>query len=234
MAGTPRTSTSSANSSVYSAVDHDKDWLPSLVAKYGASASTAWLEDRYAVWRSPSHMQSNPRVQGYLSRGKFYFAWGPPICRADPEIRRTVAREFVEWATKEKHRRVVWCIIDTEFADMLGKEFNWSVLSCVREDVLRASRPRPSLSYCRTDSPPSTDPDIKKLDHKEVRHNIRRAERAHIKYDEIRLKGPEFHPPDNAREEIDAGLKRWQEKRQGTQIAAVSLLQQHLRSNRSW
>ncbi|GAA5943909.1 hypothetical protein JCM3775_002274 [Rhodotorula graminis] len=200
----PRTSTSSSNSSVYSVVDHDKEWLPSLVAKYGASASTAWLENRYAVWRSPSHMQSNPRVQGYLARGKFYFAWGPPICRADPDVRRSVAHEFLEWAKKEKHRRVVWCIIDTEFADMLGKDFEWSVLSCVREDVLH--------------------PDIKKLEHKEVRHNIRRAERAHVKYDEIRLKAPQFHPPDDLREEIDAGLKRWQEHRHGTQIAAAGLL----------
>jgi len=65
------------------------------------------------------------------------------------------------------------------------------------------------------------DPDIKKLEHKEVRHNIRRAERAHVKYDEIRLKAPQFHPPDDLREEIDAGLKRWQEHRHGTQIAAV-------------
>lgn len=67
-----------------------------------------------------------------------------------------------------------------------------------------------------------TDPDIKKLEHKEVRHNIRRAERAHVKFDEIRLKAPQFHPPDDLREEIDAGLKRWQEHRHGTQIAAVS------------
>jgi len=145
----PRTSTSSSNSSVYSVVDHDKEWLPPLVAKYGASASTAWLENRYAVWRSPSHMQSNPRVQGYLARGKFYFAWGPPICRADPDIRRSVAHEFLEWAKKEKHRRVVWCIIDTEFADMLGKDFEWSVLSCVREDVLRASSIPPLVALPR-------------------------------------------------------------------------------------
>lgn len=144
---TPRPSTSSvrsssvrssASSSYSYTPDHDKDFLPNLIAKYGSSTSTAWLEDRYAIWRSPDHQQSNPRVQGYLPRGSFYFAWGPPICRDDPDIRHSVAREFVEWATKTKKRRVAYCVVDTEFAELLGKEFGWSVLSCVREDVLRA------------------------------------------------------------------------------------------------
>ncbi|GJN89270.1 hypothetical protein Rhopal_002249-T1 [Rhodotorula paludigena] len=200
----PRPSTSSTSSSVYSAVDHDREWLPALVAKYGSSTSTAWIETRYAVWRSPNHTQSNPRVQGYLPRGKFYFAWGPPICRRDPEIRKSVAHEFVDWVTKEKKRRVVYCVVDTDFAEMLGSEFNWSVLSCVREDVLH--------------------PDIKKLEQKEVRHNIRRAERSHVKYEEIKLRAPQYHPPDDVREEIEAGLERWKANRHGTQIAAAGLL----------
>lgn len=65
------------------------------------------------------------------------------------------------------------------------------------------------------------DPDIKKLEHKEVRHNIRRAERSHVKYEEIKLRAPQYQPPDDVREEIEAGLERWKANRHGTQIAAV-------------
>jgi len=199
-----RTSTSSSRSSTYSVVDHNKDWLPALIAKYGGSLSTAWIEERYSVWRGKNHQQSNPRVQGYLARGKFYFAWGNPICRDNEEVKHEIAHEFVEWATKTKHKKVVWCCVDGTFADILGKELNWSVLSCVREDVLH--------------------PDIKKLDQKDVRQNVRRAERAHVTFDELHFKAPKFSPDDATREEIEAGLERWKAGRSGTQIAAAGLL----------
>ncbi|GAA6002367.1 hypothetical protein JCM10207_001084 [Rhodosporidiobolus poonsookiae] len=200
---TPRPSTSSNASSVTSLVDPDKDWLPPLIAKYGSSLSTAWLEERYFVWRSPTHTQANPRVQGYLARGRFYFAWGPPICREDEPTRKSVAEEFIHWAKKEKHRKVAWCCIDTKFAELLGTQFDWSVLACVKEDVLH--------------------PDIKKLENKEVRHNIRRADKHHVKYEELHLKAPSWLPPDEVRHEIEDGLERWKQNRHGTQIAAAGL-----------
>ncbi|GAA5916580.1 hypothetical protein JCM6882_002549 [Rhodosporidiobolus microsporus] len=192
---------SSASSSSF--VSQDKEWLPALVAKYGVSTSTTWIEDRYAVWRSPNHTHSNPRVQGYLPRGKFYFAWGPPLCRDDEVVRKEVAEEFLRWATKDKHKRVVWCCVDSKFAEMLGQDFNWSVLACVKEDVLQ--------------------PDIKKLDNKEVRHNIRRADKHHVKYDELKLKAPTWLPAEEIKEEIEHGLERWKANRHGTQIAAAGL-----------
>ncbi|BGP55327.1 hypothetical protein JCM8202_002173 [Rhodotorula sphaerocarpa] len=208
MTSTPRTSGSSSRpSSTLSddslIDDQDKAWLPNLVAKYGYSPATAWLEPRYAVWRSPEHKQSNPRVQGYLARGKFYFAWGPPVCRDNLETRTAVAREFIEWATKEKKRKVAYCIVDTAFSEMLGHELGWSVLSCVREDRLA--------------------PDIKKLDSKEVRHAIRRAERAHVQCSEMTLRPPKYEAPEDVRHEINEGLAAWKAERTGTQIAAAGL-----------
>ncbi|BGP16012.1 hypothetical protein JCM10213_005437 [Rhodosporidiobolus nylandii] len=202
----PRASTSSARStaSSYSIVDQDKEFLPPLIAKYGSSLSTAWLEERYAVWKGPQHTHSNPRVQGYLSRGKFYFAWGPPICRQDETTRHSVAEEFVNWARKDKKKRVVYCCVDTQFAEMLGTQFDWSVLACVKEDVLQ--------------------PDIKKLDNKEVRHNVRRADKHHVKYEELHLKAPNWMPPEDLKNEIEDGLERWKANRHGTQIAAAGLL----------
>jgi hypothetical protein len=67
-----------------------------------------------------------------------------------------------------------------------------------------------------------TDPDIKKLDQKDVRQNVRRAERAHVTFDELHLKAPHFMPDDETREAIESGLDRWKAGRQGKQIAAVS------------
>ncbi|GAA6027302.1 hypothetical protein JCM8097_002574 [Rhodosporidiobolus ruineniae] len=207
---TPRASTSSSRPSTSSSlrstgsfVAADKEYLAPLVAKYGASTSTVWLEDRYQVWRSPTHTHSNPRCQGYLARGKYYFAWGPPLTRDDERTRKEVAQEFLQWAKKEKKKRVVWCCVDTRFAEMLGTEMNWSVLACVKEDVLH--------------------PDIKKLDNKEVRHNIKKADKHHVKYEEMHLKAPSFMPPDDIKHEIEDGLERWKKNRHGTQIAAAGL-----------
>lgn len=228
MTSTPRTSGSSSRpSSTLSdnslIDDQDKAWLPNLVAKYGYSPATAWLEPRYAVWRSPEHKQSNPRVQGYLARGKFYFAWGPPVCRDNLETRTSVAREFIEWATKEKKRKVAYCIVDTAFSEMLGHELGWSVLSCVREDRLGE---RPDLSMLTSPAVlilfhSFAAPDIKKLDSKEVRHAIRRAERAHVQCSEMTLRPPKYEAPEDVRHEIDEGLAAWKAERTGTQIAAV-------------
>lgn len=161
---------------------------------------------------------------------------GPPVCRDNSETRESVAKEFIEWATKEKKRRVAYCIVDTAFSEILGKELGWSVLSCVREDRLRESlfstakkllHPSfftPGLA-ARTDVPATvcTEPDIKKLDQKEVRHAIRRADRAHIKYSELHLKAPEYTIPPDIKQEVDEGLAVWKSKRTGTQIAAVSV-----------
>ncbi|GAA5977629.1 hypothetical protein JCM11641_006880 [Rhodosporidiobolus odoratus] len=200
---TPRASTSSSRST-NSIISQDKEFLPPLVAKYGSSLSTAWVEERYAVWKSPDHTHSNPRVQGYLPKGKFYFAWGPPICREDEPTRKSVAEEFLLWAKKEKKKKVVYCCVDSQFAEMLGTQFDWSVLACVKEDVLQ--------------------PDIKKLDNKEVRHNVRRADKHHVKYEELHLKAPNFMPSDEIRDDVEAGLERWKANRHGTQIAAAALL----------
>ncbi|GAA5959950.1 hypothetical protein JCM3765_000657 [Sporobolomyces pararoseus] len=201
----PRTSTSSSTSrsSTLSAVDHDKEWLPQLIAKYGHSLSTAWIEERYSLWRGKNHQQSNPRVQGYLARGKYYFAWGNPICRDNEEVKREIAHEFTEWCSS-KHKKVVWCCVDGDFADILGKEMDWSVLSCVREDVLH--------------------PDIKKLNQKDVKQNVRRAERSHVTFDELHLKAPNFMPDEATRLEIEEGIEKWKSNRQGKQIAAAGLL----------
>jgi hypothetical protein len=40
---------------------------PNLIAKYGYSPATAWLEPRYQIWRSPQHQQSNPQLTELLS-----------------------------------------------------------------------------------------------------------------------------------------------------------------------
>lgn len=79
---------------------------------------------------------------------------GPPVCRDNAEVRRSVAKEFIEWATKEKKRRVAYCIVDTAFAEILGQDLAWSVLSCVREDRLREFVAPPPASFYTLPFPP--------------------------------------------------------------------------------
>jgi hypothetical protein len=66
------------------------------------------------------------------------------------------------------------------------------------------------------------DPDIKKLDQKDVRQNVRRAERSHVTFAELQLKAPTYMPDEETRLEIEDGIEKWKANRHGKQIAAVS------------
>ena len=54
----------------------DKSTIADLVAKYGSSSTTAWLEfERYKIWRPSVNIPESEftPVQGYMTRG----TWSP-------------------------------------------------------------------------------------------------------------------------------------------------------------
>ena len=59
----------------------DKSTIADLVANYGSSSTTAWLEfERYKIWRPSVDIPESefPPVQGYMTRG----TWSPAFKRA--------------------------------------------------------------------------------------------------------------------------------------------------------
>ncbi|TFY77842.1 hypothetical protein EWM64_g6172 [Hericium alpestre] len=93
----------------------DKAALAELVASYGSSSATAWLEfSRYHIWRPDS---AHP-----ISESSF------PPCAGLPSL--------------ELHLRPVWLCVDGAMERVLGKDssFGWSTLSCIVEDVVEPSK----------------------------------------------------------------------------------------------
>ncbi|KAA1471688.1 hypothetical protein DENSPDRAFT_799830 [Dentipellis sp. KUC8613] len=188
----------------------EKAQVADLIASYGSSSATAWLEfGRYKLWRpsKPIPQSSFTPVQGYLRSGAFVFAWGNPLV-SDPSALEPTAEQFVEWAKSQK-LRPIWLCVDADMERILGKDtrFNWSTLSCIVEDVLE---PKHVVEIANADGGGSTVKDLKK--------NLRRAERAHVQIREV--KPDEW--TDERKAEVDRGIHDWKKSRLGIQIASTS------------
>lgn len=57
---------------------------------------------------------------------------------------------------------------------------------------------------------------------RDVKQNLRRADRADLTCDELRLWDPEYLPDHKTKTAVDEGLEAWRKSRQGRQIASVS------------
>jgi len=118
----------------------DKVGIAELIAQYGSSSATSWLEfGRYKIWRPsvPIPQSSFLPVQGYLRADPFVFAWGNPLV-SDPSALEATCTAFIDWARSQK-LRPTWLCVDGQMEQVLGAQgskFGWSTLSCIVEDFL--------------------------------------------------------------------------------------------------
>ncbi|KAI0064318.1 hypothetical protein BV25DRAFT_1800874 [Artomyces pyxidatus] len=192
-------------------VSDGKEGVADLVAEYGSSSATAWLEhDRYKVWRPtvPIPESSFVPVQGYLRADPFIFAWGNPLVSDSAALAPTCAA-FIQWA-KEQKLKVVWLCVDGDMEKVLGapgSQFNWSTLSCIVEDVLE---PKAVVDLATGPGGGSEVKDLKK--------NLRRAEREGVTVREL-----EHHEwTDEMKHQVEQGIIEWKKSRHGIQIASTS------------
>lgn len=189
----------------------DKAGIAELIATYGSSSATSWLEfARYKIWRPsvPIPQSSFPPVQGYLRSDPFVFAWGNPIV-SDPAALEATAAAFIEWARSQK-LRPIWLCVDGQMEQVLGgvgSKFRWSALSCIVEDFLD---PRSVVELAHSHGGGSEVKDFKK--------NLRRAERANVQVREVQ---PDQWS-DAMKRQVEEGIANWKKSKTGIQIASVS------------
>jgi hypothetical protein len=197
----------------------DKAGIAELIAQYGSSSATSWLEfARYKIWRPtvPIPESSFPPVQGYLRSDPFVFAWGNPIV-SDPAALRPTAAAFIGWARSQK-LRPIWLCVDGQMEQVLGGQgsrFAWSALSCIVEDFVD---PRSVVQLAHSHGGGSEVKDFKK--------NLRRAERENVRVREVQ---PDQWN-DSMKRQVEEGITNWKKSKTGIQIASVShsLLLPHL------
>ncbi|KAI0062509.1 hypothetical protein BV25DRAFT_1803919 [Artomyces pyxidatus] len=189
----------------------EKEGIAELVAEYGSSSATAWLEfERYKIWRPDvdiPHSSFTP-VQGYLRDDPYIFAWGNPLVSDKAALEATCAA-FIEWAKPQK-LRVVWLCVDEDMQKVLGSDkFKWSTLSCIVEDILE---PHTVVEIATSD----TNTGGSKV--KDFKKNLRRAEREDVVVREIQ------HDAwtDDMKHEVEDGILNWKKSRSGAQIASTS------------
>jgi len=189
----------------------DKAGIADLIAEYGSSSSTSWLEfGRYKIWRPsvPIPQSSFPPVQGYLRSDPFVFAWGNPLV-SDPAALEATCAAFIDWAKSQK-LRPIWLCVDGQMEQVLGAEgskFAWSTVSCIVEDFLD---PHSVVELAHSHGGGSEVKDFKK--------NLRRAERANVQVREVQRD----QWTDAMKKQVEEGISGWKKSKTGIQIASTS------------
>ncbi|KAK7058446.1 hypothetical protein VNI00_002080 [Paramarasmius palmivorus] len=202
----PESSTSSSS--------FDKSSIAHLIATYGNSSATAWLEfERYRIWQAPAGsipQSSFAPIQGYMQRKKYVYAWGNPLV-SHPAALAPTARAFAEWVMKQG-LKPVWCCADLALEKVLAKELLWAGVECIHEETLDPDHvvEMTGDSYRGHEGVGAV---------KDLKKNLRRAERAGVTVQETTGKWS-----DKDRKEVDEGLSEWRKSKgaKGVQIASTS------------
>jgi len=167
--------------------------LEDLIAKYGDSSNTTWVEDKFIVWR---HEPTGAAVGYVLSENGYAILWGNPLCEHSqyPEV----ASAFLDFIEKEGHNPI-WTCVNKDLEQYLAKECGWRAIFCVQEDNLDPTKVNPE-------------------ENKEVRKHIRGAQKKGCKIFEDK-----DEPSNEVKKEIDEVIMEWKKNRKGTQVHATNV-----------
>ncbi|KAF8236128.1 hypothetical protein L208DRAFT_1451169 [Tricholoma matsutake] len=193
---------------------YDKSSISDLVAHYGSSSATAWLEfSRYKIWRPSRPIAESDflPVQGYMRKDPYIFAWGNPLVSHRVALGPT-ATAFMEWA-ESQGLRLIWCCVDQDLEHVLAEyPFQWSVVTCIYEDVVNPAHVvhLTSAEAVGKQGGASVVKDLKK--------NLKRAERGDVEVREVRNDWE-----DKDKRAVEEGIQDWIKSRTGMQIASTTV-----------
>ena len=125
--------------------------LEELIAKYGDSSNTTWIEDKFKVWRH----EPTGAAQGYALAKGYCIIWGNPLC--EKEQYPVVANAFLEFVN-EQGWKPIWACVNEDLEKYLAVQRSWRAVMCVQEDGLDPTKAHPE-------------------ENKEVRKHIRGAQK---------------------------------------------------------
>lgn len=165
--------------------------LEKLIANYGDASNTAWLDDRYKVWR---HADTGAAV-GYSPFKGYAMIIGDPLC--DKTQMTQVVSAFLQFIKKEAKLKPIWLMVCEEIEEILGGRLNWCSLSCLAEERVEDSAKNPARN----------DPEIQK--------KVRHARKEGVKIQDYSLNED---VPEEVVRETDERIEDWRKNRKGEQV----------------
>ncbi|CCM00839.1 uncharacterized protein FIBRA_02881 [Fibroporia radiculosa] len=162
--------------------------LENLIAHYGDSTNTSWIDPAWTVWRDPM----TGSAVGYLEQNGFAVTFGNPLC--EQRQMPGVIKGYLKYLEKQK-LKPVWCCIDREAERVLAEDLGWSAIIAVAEERL---------------NPIEVDP---AANDKTVRRKVHRAERDGVKIVEVE---GEMEP--KVKKSLEQRCNEWEKNRRGSQI----------------
>jgi len=165
--------------------------LTKLIANYGDSTNTSWLDARMQVWRD----SDTGAAVGYCRMRRYVLVMGNPLCDTS-QYERVVSR-FLEYVRAEMHAKPVWMMVGEPIENILGGRFGWCSLTCTADQRIDNVRNNPA-----------------KHDH-EIQRKMRHTKKLGVSIDEV-----PFHEnvPTALQEEVNECIHAWQKSRRGTQV----------------
>ncbi|KAI1482328.1 aspartyl-tRNA synthetase [Daldinia eschscholtzii] len=111
--------------------EHDHVHLPDLdklIVNYGDATNTAWLDERYKVWRDTE----TGAAVGYAEENGYAMIMGNPLC--DPRQYPIVISSFLKYLKKSEDLRPIWILVSAQVEEILGAKLGWRTLTCVAEE----------------------------------------------------------------------------------------------------
>lgn len=164
--------------------------LPKLIANYGDSTNTSWLDDRFRVWRD----EDTGAAVGYAEQRHYALVVGNPLCHASQYAK--VITAFLHFLHQQR-LKPVWLMVGDPVEQILGGRRGWCTLSCTADQRIRDVR----RNSARTDP--------------EVQRKVRHAKNAGVTIQEVALKAP---VPQELQDEANARIQAWHAGRKGTQV----------------
>lgn len=163
--------------------------LENLVANYGDSTNTSFMDERFHIWRDD---KTGAAIAYTPVHGRAICA-GDPLC--DPKQYADVAEAFIAWLHESKRLKPIWCLVGTPFQEVLGKRFGFRSFSAAVEQRVDLERD----AHLKID--------------KDVERKIRHAKSEGVDVTDYGSKIPE-----EVKERINTRIKEWQASRTGEQV----------------
>lgn len=163
--------------------------LENLVANYGDSTNTSWVDERFKIWRD----EKTGAAISYVPTKDRAICAGNPLC--DQRQMEDVIRAFLKWLRHETKLRALFILVDKDVENVLADRLGWKSFTNVAEQRVNLGN----------------------NEHLDVSGDVNRKIR-HATKEGVQVTDYGSNVPDEVRKRCEARIEEWKEDRTGAQV----------------